>query len=74
MDKNEPSSRVSIRGLLKKQADDLMIEVGNDLAKLNENFNVFTNSVFELLEHCAKTESHTTSISPWNIHHVGNNS
>ena len=63
MDKNKPRSRVSTRGALKKQAGDIMIEIDSDLAKLNENFNVFSKSVFELLEDCAKTESHTTSIA-----------
>ena len=38
-----------------------MIEFRSDLEKLNENFSVFSKSVFELLEHCAKTENHTTS-------------
>ena len=63
MDKNKPSSCVSNRGALKKQADDLMIEFGSDLAKLNEISNVFSKSVFELLENCAKTENHTTSVA-----------
>ena len=40
-----------------------MIELGSDLAKLNENFNVSSKSVFELLENSAKTENHTTSIA-----------
>ena len=62
-DKNKPRSRVSTRGALIKQADDLMIEFGSDLAKLNEISNVFSKSVFELLENCAKTENHTTSIA-----------
>ena len=61
-DENKPSSRVSTRGSLKEQADDLMFEFGSDLAKLKENFNVLSKSVFKLLENCAKTESHTTSI------------
>ena len=63
MDKNKPSSSSSTRGVLKKRADDLMIENGSDPAKLNENFNVFSKSMFELLENCAKTENHTTSIA-----------
>ena len=63
MDRNIPSSRVSTRGALKKQADDFMIEFGSDLANLNENVNVFSKSVFELIENCAKTENHTTSIA-----------
>ena len=61
MDKNKPSSRVSTRGALKKQANDFMIEFGSYLAKLTEIFNVFSKSVFELFEKCAKTENHTTS-------------
>ena len=61
--KNKPSSRISTRGAQKKQADDLMLEFGSDLAKLNENFNILSKSVLELLENCAKTENHTTSIA-----------
>ena len=41
MSKTKPSSCTSTIGALKKQADNLMIELGSDLAKLNENFNVF---------------------------------
>ena len=63
MDKNKPSSRVSTRGALKKQANDFMIEFGSYLAKLTEIFNVFSKSVFELFENCAKTENHSTSIN-----------
>ena len=63
MDKNKPSSRVSTGGALKKQVDDLVIDFGIVLAKLNENFNVFSGSVFELLETCAKTENLTTIIA-----------
>ena len=40
-----------------------MIEIEIDLPKLNENFNVLSKSVLELLEDCTKTESHTTSIT-----------
>ena len=58
MDKSKFNSRVSTRDALKKPADDLMIEFCSDLANLNENFNVFSKIVFELLENCAKTESH----------------
>ena len=54
MDKNKPSFRGSIRGALKKQAEDFMIEIRSDLANLNENFNIFSKSVFELLENCVK--------------------
>ena len=63
MDINKPSSRVSTRGALKKQTDDLRFEYGSDLTKLNENFNLLSKSVFELHEDCAKTENHTTSIA-----------
>ena len=63
IDKSKPSSRISTRGALKKQVDDLMYEFGSDLAKLNENFNVLSKSVLELLENCAKTENHTTSVA-----------
>ena len=45
----------------KKQVNDLMIELGSDVVKLNENFNVLSK-VLKLLENYAKTESHTTSI------------
>ena len=38
-----------------------MIEFGSDLAKLNEKLEVFSESVFELLEKCVKTECHTTT-------------
>ena len=47
IDKDEPSSRVSTRGALEKQAADFMIEFGSDLAKLDEIFNVFSKNVFE---------------------------
>ena len=57
MDKNKP------RGALKKQADDLMFEFCSDIEKLNENFNLLSKSVIELLENCAKTENHTSSIA-----------
>ena len=40
-----------------------MLEFGCNLAKLNGNFNVLPKSVLELLENCAKTENHTTSIA-----------
>ena len=63
MDKNKHSSRVSTRGALKRQAHDFMIEFGSGLAKLIENFSVFSKSVFELLGNCAKKENHTTSIA-----------
>ena len=46
----------------KKRADDFMLEFGRDVAKLNENFNAFSKSVFEVLENCAKTENHTNRI------------
>ena len=42
IDKSKPSSRISTRGALKKQVDDLMYEFGSDLAKLNENFNLLS--------------------------------
>ena len=40
-----------------------MFEFGSHLAELNENFNLLSKSVFGLLENCAKTEKHTTSIA-----------
>ena len=40
-----------------------MFEFGSDLANLNENFNLISKSVFELLGNCVKTENHTTSIA-----------
>ena len=54
MDKNKFSSRIS---------DDFMVEFGSDLEKLNENLGVFSKSMFGLLENCAKTKSHITSIA-----------
>ena len=61
MDKNKPSPRVSTRSALKKQADDFMTEFGGDLAMLNEKLKVFSRSMFEFLQNCVKTQSHTTS-------------
>ena len=40
-----------------------MIGFGSDLAKLNENFNIISKSVFEFLENCTITENQTTSIA-----------
>ena len=40
-----------------------MFELSSDIAKLNENFNLLSKSLFELLEIRAKTENHTTSIA-----------
>ena len=40
-----------------------MIESGSDLAKSNENLNVFYKVMFQLLENCTKSENHTTSIA-----------
>ena len=50
IDKNKPISRISTRGALKKQADDLTFEFGSDLAKLNENFNVLQKVCLNCLE------------------------
>ena len=44
--KNKPSSRYSIRDALKLKADDLIFELGRDLAKLNDSFNVPSKCVF----------------------------
>ena len=41
-----------------------MFEFCSDLAMLNENFNVLSKNVLELLEKCAKTENHTANIAP----------
>ena len=63
MNKNKPSSRVSTRGASKKQANDFVIELGSNLAKLNEKLDSFSKIVFELLGNCAEAESHTKNIA-----------
>ena len=50
LDKNKSSSSVSTRGALKKQADELMIAFGSDLAKLNKKLDVFLNVCLDCLK------------------------
>ena len=59
MDQNKPSPRVSPGGAL-KQGDDFVIEFDSDLTKFNENLNVFSKVMFDLLGTFAESQNHTT--------------
>ena len=62
MDKNKLSPRVSARCVLIKQTDESLIDFCSGLAMLNGNLNVILRGMLKLLENCAKTSNHITSI------------
>ena len=52
--------------LQKKQADDFIIEFGNELAEIKEIFRTFNKSAHDLIANCTKNEDQTVTFSARN--------